>query len=688
MQRDIDRRRLSLQLAVSRVLIESETLDQAAQRLLAEVCTVEGWRVGTLWWSDDGAHMRCRALYTKDLPDSVADSFRKSAVAPGQGVVGAAWESAEPAWSEVDGDERIGDDIRAAYAFPIAIEGEVIGVMEFFAHQAPELDPDVRAQMTSIGAQVGLFVESKRARSAATQAMKKLAYFISHAPVIAFAIDKRGRVLAFEGRGVRGLGVDPARFMGRSVFALFPGDHPIHRDVKRALAGETFTDVVHLPDVDAHFETHYAPVRNDLDQVTGVIGIGTDISERVRAETALQSADRMAAIGTLAAGVAHEINNPLTYVRLNIGRLISLERSQGTQDPLQLHRLEILQEAREGIDRVARIVRDLKLFARPDTAQRVALELWSVLDAAVEMARHEIKHRARLIRITDPVPPVRANESRLAQAFLNVIINAAQAIPEGEAHLNTIRIATSTDDKGRAVIEVSDTGTGMSEEVTKRIFDPYFTTKPHGGVGLGLSLCHGIVSEIGGEIQVDSRVGHGTTFRIALPAADQPAEAEAQPEPPPRKATVRPPEHARVLIVDDERAIAAGLAATFGPNHEVVIAGSGREAFEVLRREDDFDVIVCDLMMAEVTGIDLYEALKLVNPALARRIIFMTGGPFTQGARDFLARVDNPVLDKPFDDQQLHRIVRDLLEQVRQAEPDNGGRSSRSESAAAPRKDA
>ncbi|HXI58436.1 MAG TPA: ATP-binding protein [Polyangia bacterium] len=249
-----------------------------------------------------------------------------------------------------------------------------------------------------------------------------------------------------------------------------------------------------------------------------------------RADANLAQNERLASLGTLAAGVAHEINNPLTYVLANVGfvadRLDRLGRSLPSGITLkwadELGELgAALAEAQEGALRVRRIVRDLRIFSQNDEEKPVPVNLHRALESAITVALNEIGPRARLIRQFGPVPPVDANEARLAQLFLNLLVNAAQAIGSGGAEANEIRVATETDIDGRAVVRVQDTGSGIAGEAIGRVFDPFFTTKPlGGGLGLGLFVCHGIVKGLGGDIAVDSAPGRGTTFRVTFPASE------------------------------------------------------------------------------------------------------------------------------------------------------------------------
>src|SRR3954468_23339169 len=247
-------------------------------------------------------------------------------------------------------------------------------------------------------------------------------------------------------------------------------------------------------------------------------------AEQRRAET-----ERMASLGTLAAGVAHEINNPLSYV---LGSLdLGLKELHGLRERLQGEELEhvsgavaALDSAREGAERVRNIVRDLMDFSRRGASAGGAVDIEAILDATVRIAWNEIRHRARLVKRYAGIARVSGDEARLGQVFLNLIMNAAQAI-DGDPTVNEIALSTSSS-HGTAVIEISDTGGGIRERDLDRVFDPFYTTKPAGaGVGLGLAICRSIIAAIGGEISVSSQPGRGTTFRVVLPYAPEESAA-------------------------------------------------------------------------------------------------------------------------------------------------------------------
>jgi PAS domain S-box-containing protein len=254
------------------------------------------------------------------------------------------------------------------------------------------------------------------------------------------------------------------------------------------------------------------------------VSIVRDITERKQMQEKLHSADRMASLGTLAAGVAHEINNPLSFMLSNL-RFIGEELQSLTHEggnPLRERLREVqdaLEETLSGGDRVRDIVRDLKMFSRRDEGHRGPVDVHAVLNLCASIARGQLKHRAQLVKDYGELPHIHGSESRLGQLFLNLIINAAQAIPDNsDEREHEVRITTRRQGEEWAVVEVKDTGVGIAPEHLSRLFDPFFTTKPAGvGTGLGLSICHGIVLAMGGRLTVDSEVGQGSTFRVTLP---------------------------------------------------------------------------------------------------------------------------------------------------------------------------
>jgi PAS domain S-box-containing protein len=404
------------------------------------------------------------------------------------------------------------------------------------------------------------------------------------------------------------------------------------------------------------------PLRLENGRIGGAVAAFRDITSEKATQGQLMVSDRMASVGMLAAGVAHEINNPLAAVLANLDCAYrdATELAAELAPIRPLNDLpETLRDGRDAAERVRQIVKDLKIFSRAEEDTRGPVDIRRVLESTFRMAWNEIRHRARLVKHYGPVPLVDGNESRLGQVFLNLVVNAAQAIPEGRADRNEIQVVTSTDARGRAVVEIRDTGPGMPPETLRRLFTPFFTTKAPGvGTGLGLAICQRIVTAIGGEITVESQMGAsaGTVFRVSLlPASATAQETVAVPL---ASASAR---RGRVLLIDDDPMIGSAVRRILRSEHDVTILTSAQEGFEAITRGDSYDVIFCDMMMPVMTGMEFYDKLLASQREQAERIVFLTGGAFTVRAREFLDRIPNTRIEKPFDARNLRSLVNDRV---------------------------
>jgi two-component system cell cycle sensor histidine kinase/response regulator CckA len=388
-------------------------------------------------------------------------------------------------------------------------------------------------------------------------------------------------------------------------------------------------------------------------------------SEHRELQARLAQTDRLTSLGTLAAGVAHEINNPLAYLLLNLSYVSDelpklVATMNGASDREREREVSLaLDHARNGAERIRDIVRGLKTFSRPENETLAPLDVAPVIDSALAMVANEIRHRARLVKDYAATPKVIANEARLGQVFLNLLLNAVQALPEERYETNEIRVVLRAASE-RVVVEVHDNGIGIAAELRGRIFEPFFTTKPIGiGTGLGLAICHGIITSLGGSLTVESEVGKGSVFRVELPNAGRTVGATALA----RASDVVPAaavskSRGRILIVDDEPIVCFSLQKLLSSEGDVVAVTSAREALAHIESGERFDVIVCDLMMPQMDAPGLYDKLRRIAPGQAERMVFVTGGAFTVRARQFLERVPNVRLSKPFDVEVLLRLVR------------------------------
>jgi PAS domain S-box-containing protein len=379
-----------------------------------------------------------------------------------------------------------------------------------------------------------------------------------------------------------------------------------------------------------------------------IMVLAKDVTEFKKLTAKMMQVDRMVAVGTLAAGVGHEINNPLAYVLSNVLFAVQELRQLEDQDGLPSSARQrigsaaaALDDARDGAERVRDIVRDLKTFSRAEEAEHEVVDLHAVLESALAMARNEIRHRAQVVKRYGSLPMIAASRSRLAQVFVNLLANAAHAIPDGHADRNHITLTTRALGE-RVEIWVADTGRGIAPEHLPRIFDPFFTTKAVGeGTGLGLAICAGIIRDLGGEITVETEVGRGSTFKISLPVG----QAVSRPEP--AVPAMDPAARWSILVVDDEPMFGVALRRLLSGKHDVRVAGSGREALVHLESGQRFDAILSDVHMPEMTGIELYETIGERWPELLPRMGFVTGGAISDAARVFLDARRDRIFEKP-----------------------------------------
>ena len=408
-------------------------------------------------------------------------------------------------------------------------------------------------------------------------------------------------------------------------------------------------------------EVTVVPLRDSDGRHIASIGVHRDIGERRAMQAQLLVASRLASVGTLAAGVAHEINNPLAFVNANILYLADeLERHRQALGSTTDEILQLVTETRQGVERIGLIVRDLKAFSRVDSEDVSSLvDVRKVLAFAEKMAGKEMRQRARVVRDLQPVPTVKANESRLGQVFLNLLLNAAQAIPDGAAADHEIRIRTRTDGLGRVVVEVSDTGRGHPRRspgphLRSRSSPPSRSEK---GPGWG------------------SPSAWASSARWAGRSSSSPRSARAAPSGspcPPRRRSGWPPwsepveqgpdSRLRLLVVDDEPYICTAIQRLLRREHEVTALTTVREALALLEQGERFDVIVSDLMMPEQNGEEFYKELQRVAPDQAQRMIFMTGGAFTPRSEEFLRSSRVPQVSKPLSLEVLQGAIRQVVE--------------------------
>lgn len=416
--------------------------------------------------------------------------------------------------------------------------------------------------------------------------------------------------------------------------------------------------------------------------------IGHVLAETERQRAAqLDETERLAALGRLAAGVGHEINNPLTFMLLNLSQSLTRlqPRSSALKAPSKLLAeveledaktrmaivTDMLEDCLAGGERIRETVANLQRLSRRQEGKRNSLDLHALIEQAVSMGWNQIRHRARLIKTFCQAPPLFGNGSGLVQVFFNLLTNAAHAIPEGASEVNEIRISTRVEGpsegpveghqaaNSQIVVEIADSGGGIAPDVIAHVFEPFFTTKPLGeGRGLGLSVSNQTVLDHGGRMTVASQPGRGTVFRVFLPigvSARRPASVVVL-------GTLKAPTRGHILVIDDEPLIGRTIAAALRDDHDVVVVQRAADAVARLERGETFDLVLCDVVMPDLSAPEFYVTLAKRWPHLVPRLVFMTGGAFTPGTVDFMSTVPTLVLAKPFTVEGLKRLVAECVQ--------------------------
>ena len=404
-------------------------------------------------------------------------------------------------------------------------------------------------------------------------------------------------------------------------------------------------------------------------QRLGAVMVFRDVTDQRNLQKQLELANQLASLGTMAAGVAHEVNNPLSVVTANAdflaqelenqrAALVRLSASDADKQRCE-DMLQALHDVRQAAARIGSIVEDLRAFSRPAQPQLGVADVVKCLSWALRTTAHEFQQRAQLITQFESVPNVPGDEAKLGQVFINLLLNAAHAVAATDADRNRVTISARTDERGWAVIEIADTGCGIPTADLPRIFDPFFTTRASGGgTGLGLSICHGIVTAFGGELRVASEPGAGSCFSVFLPPS---SPALAQPEPPQPEPQVEP-RRSRLLVIDDEKMVLRVLERVLR-NHDLVCTQGARAGLDHIRNGEQFDLILTDITMPSMTGIQFYEELLAHYPEQAKRVVFLSGGAVSLDSSDFLQSVSNPRIEKPFNSQGLRSQIATLLAQ-------------------------
>ena len=432
-------------------------------------------------------------------------------------------------------------------------------------------------------------------------------------------------------------------------FRIEQKKHPKLRDVPVIALSADLSPYAKAVDADA-----YVPKPVDPDELQAVLARVLLEKERSRLLAKSMELERIHALGTLVASVAHEINNPLTYLNgcLELAsRDIEAVRDLGVAGARLAGTLsQNLADAADGAERIASVVRILSTFSRADVNDGKDVDVLRAVQAASRIARHQVTGNASFEEDLAPVPHVVGNEGRLAQVILNLLVNAAQAVKSHAGAHGQVRIATRVEDEC-VLIEVSDTGPGIEPKLLERIFEPFFTTKPAGeGTGLGLTISRDIVAAMGGTLTVRSALEHGTTFVVTLPVPEH-APRRSEGDGFGTKSSAPDGNTRRVLVIDDEPRIGKLLQLMLSRDL-VQFTPSPLEALKLVAAQA-YDVILCDFYMPEKTGLEFYREACALRPEVQDGFVLMTGSHSNPQIEEFVRTRQLRLLHKPFSLQAL-----------------------------------
>ena len=538
---------------------------------------------------------------------------------------------------------------------PVSRRGERIGAVALFTRERRVFSPQVLERVEAMADLLAVALENAELVDTMRQTEWRFRTLFRAAPDVVLTILSSGRIREVNDAAREVFGVDPIQLVGRTLSDLaLPADRDaLEETLREAFGGRAGRAEVRMAidgDASAKRVVSFAASRLPQADPPTLLLVGRDVTSERELRMRLMESDRLAAVGELVAGVAHEVNNPLS----SISAFAQLLLRDDTLNATQRDSLEVI---RSETQRASQVVKDLLAFARRSEPQQESLDLNLVLTRSLKMRGYQLDAADVKVELAlaDDLPTVVGDGRQLQQVCLNLLTNAVQAM-EGRGG-GTLVVRTRGEGE-LVMLEMRDTGPGISDEVRARVFEPFFTTKPEGeGTGLGLSVSYGIVAAHGGTIAVAETSSAGTTFRVTLPAGEAPASQRTQRDS--GQIVLRSPlSGLRLLFVDDEPALRASMQ-KYGNirGFDVVTATDGASALAVLE-ETGVDVIVCDLRMPGMDGPTFHEALRRMRPGLAARTVFITGDVVSASMRGV---VKQPIVTKPFSFERLEEEMVGVL---------------------------
>jgi PAS domain S-box-containing protein len=511
--------------------------------------------------------------------------------------------------------------------------------------------------------------EHKRAEETLRQSEERYRTMVEEMEEGYYETDLAGNYTFFNDVICNRLGYSRDKLMGMNYRVYTPKEdvksvYKVYNEVYRTGRPRRWYPIVNIAKDGTRIfvENSILPIRSSDGQITGFRGISRDVTERKRMEEERQQlekkaqfASRLASVGEMASGIAHEINNPLTGV-IGYAQLL-------LQEDLPENVRKDLETINDGAKRVANVIHRLLAFARQSEPQRTYVNVNEVVATTLELRGYHLQTSNIEVRteLTPDLPLTIADAGQLQQVFLNLIVNAEteMKLARGSGKL-TVKTEQVDD-----VIRVSfrDDGPGIAEENLERIFEPFFTTRQVGqGTGLGLSVCYGIVSQHGGRIYAESKLGKGAIFIVELPMLTEDKQLEL---PEPGVTEQRKSSGVRILVVDDEPVVREFISKVLTEEgHQVETVDNAEDALKKVYSKT-YRIILLDIKMPGMSGIELYKRFQKMDPALARRVVFVTGDVMGARTLAFLARAKPPYITKPFDGKQLNIAVNRIFNEGR-----------------------
>jgi PAS domain S-box-containing protein len=655
-------------------------VDAALDGILHQIGEATGWPMGQAWvLSGDGTSLECSPAFFSTIKDiekfrAFSENFRFDA---GLGLPGRVWSSRRHAWiRDVATDSNfprvhiaLEAKLHSAIGFPVLAGEEVVAIIEFFAFESRDEDLPLIEMTAAVTAQIGSVIKSKLAEDALRQAREFLSSLLDHAPVPIYVRDADDRYRLVNRAWEEFTGKKRQQVIGqrpdivhqsKSLRELMERNRRVIESGK-PIAGE---EAIERSDGTHYFHTVKFPLRDGEGRVEAVGGISIDITERKRLEQQLLQSQKMESVGRLAGGVAHEFNNLLTAI---LGYMELLGPKLAGDDPAQSYLRSIGQAANRG----TALAQQLLAFARKQIIEPRIVNLNELMLRMNTILRRLIGEHIDLVALpSDGLGNVRADPGQLEQIVLSLAVNARDAMPNGgKLSIATANITLQEAEVRRypavkageyVLLTVSDTGTGMSDEVKRHLFEPFYTTKgvqSGGGTGLGLAMCYGIVKQNGGHIAVYSELGRGTSIEIYLPRVHAPAPRPAVDERMPQLAGTE-----TILLVEDEPLVRTVFAAALRQRgFNILEAANGEEALRLAQEyKETIHLLVTDVVMPRLGGRRLAEILILDRPHV--RTLFVSGYTENTVFDHSVLTEGVAFLQKPFMPVALVKKVREVLD--------------------------